>query len=130
MEANVYDNGPWIGDPRKTMVWQIQKQRWIWGPEIPNYDLELETNFWHKPFIHQGSTGLSLGQNVGVIIFFNQALSKQGCMVAMAFDFSIQRWTKIDKCFYLMDNVPIQEISKASGILLRSASYFNKNAEL
>ena len=133
---NMKEHWEWIGDPRKTMVWQIQKQRWIWGPDIPFYDPELENNLWHKPFIHQGSTGFSRSQNVGVIIFFNQALSKQGCMVAMAFDFSIQRWTKIDKCFYLLDNVPIQAISLASGIhttskiLLRSASYFNKSAEL
>ena len=145
---------PWIGDPRKTMVWQIQKQRWIWGPDIPIYDPELEniTQATLLPplgglppppppppgststFIHQGSTGLSLGQNLGVIFFFSQVSSNEGCMVAMAFDFSIQRWIKINKCIYRLDNVPIQAIStgwpKKSGILLRSASYFNKNAEL
>ena len=185
-------NCPSIGDPRKTMVWQIQKQRWIWGPDIPIYDPELEnitqatllpplgsppapppppptppggapapppptpppggvplppppppgcgppppgappittSLFWHKPFIHQGSTGLSLGQNLGLIFFFSQVSSNEGCMVAMAFDFSIQRWIKINKCIYRLDNVPIQAIPKDLR-LLRSASYFNKNAEL
>ena len=64
-----------------------------------------------------------------IYTFFPRAvdLSKQGCMIAMVFDFSILDWIKVDKCFYRLENVPIDMFS---GIMLRSASYFNKNAEL
>ena len=57
-----------ICDARKTMIWQIQKQRWVPGPDIP---IQLENDFDY--FIHQRSTGVSLGKNVGAIFFFNQA---------------------------------------------------------
>ena len=50
------------------MIWQIQKQRWVPGPDIP---IQLENDFDY--FIHQRSTGVSLGKNVGTIFFFNQA---------------------------------------------------------
>ena len=114
-------------DQHKTMLWHIQKQRWIWGPDI-------SINMTFLP-IHKGSCGIALSRNVGAIFFFNQfksfEYSVKGCLVALVFNFSINDWIKVDGCLYKFDSKVINHPDYGEeNKMLSSTSYFNKNSEL
>ena len=114
----------------KTMLWQIHKQRWIWGPDMPsdfiNRDWcklagEIADNVPGNGF-ETGSSGVSLSQTLGAIFFFNQ----EDCLAVLVFDFSKSNWTKKDQCLYQFHyKFRIDDI-----LVTKATSYFNKQAEL
>ena len=116
-------------DYKRTRLWHIKKQRWLWGPDIPCI----------KPLIHKGSCGLALQKNIGAIFFVNDSPfgcfkegsidhgnGEQNCLVALVYNFTIHQWIRQDGCFYQLDPKPLTP----DAIMLRSTSYFNKNEEM
>ena len=62
-------------DKRKTMLWHIQKQRWIWGPDVPIFYSEAELQ--NDEIIHQGSSGVAIRKHIGWLHFlFPSSLCK------------------------------------------------------
>ena len=113
-------------DQDKTMLWHIKKQRWLWGPKIPKY----HENLLDVPYIHEGSTGVSINKTVGLILFFSEV--QNDCLVALAFDFLAETWITINNCFYQLE-YPVHFVGfrqANSDINLKSTSYFDKNSEL
>ena len=114
----------------KTMLWQIHKQRWIWGPDMPsdfiNRDWcklaeQMADNVGGNGF-ETGSSGVSLSQTLGAIFYFNQ----EDCLAVLVFDFTKNNWTKKDQCFYQFHyKFRIDDI-----LVTKATSYFNKQAEL
>ena len=113
---------------KRTKLWHIKKQRWLWGPDIPCIE----------PLSHQGSCGLALQKNIGAIFFVNYSPfgcfkegdidhenGEQNCLVALVYNFTSHQWIRQDGCFYQFD---FKSLS-SDAVMLRSTSYFNKNEE-
>ena len=124
-EAGIHGNYDLDKSFDRTLLWHITKQRWIWGPWIPQ-----EFNSLLQSDIIKGASGIAINQTVGMIVFPNfeePNFEEPNCLAYMIYNFKAFNWTDINVCFF--------KLSKKLDFFNRlatteSASSFDKDGEM